>query len=169
MGVARLLFVLLLACSSAKNHEGDSGSAEPDAGNHPARDAAADGAPDAPTSLAIVLTERDRAARLTCPCRVETGAFESVEACIDKTGYDQALIECLSAAVAPFDGPELREQLACEARAGKQRSHCLETASCEVISSSACNEHALGCPMVDPQVTTQLLRACPGASVLGRR
>jgi hypothetical protein len=100
---------------------------------------------------------------------VEAGAFESIEVCIAKTGYDTGLIDCLSAAAVPLDSPELREQLACEAQGAKERNHCLESASCAVIATTSCNEPALGCPMFDPQVATQLLQACPGASVLGRR
>jgi hypothetical protein len=133
------------------------------------RDTALDAAEeDGPARAAALLRERDRSARFACVCEAEAGLFESYDDCVTKTGYNQGLIDCLSAAFAPFDSPALREQLACELHRETVRSACLETATCTDSTTTACPDMLPQCQMADPQVLTSILLSCPGAAVLGR-
>jgi hypothetical protein len=163
--VAAVLFVVCSACSEAGDHRTEVRSADAGAAGEPAKDAAV---PDVRAAAVAVLDQYDRASRLVCPCQVERGGFGSLDECIAKTGYDMTLIDCLSAAFAPFDSDELREQLRCQAQSVKTRNDCLASVSCAVAETSACFASTPQCPMFDAQVLTQVLRSCPGAAVLGR-
>ena len=109
-----------------------------------------------------------RSSRFACVCEAEAGLFESFDDCVTKTGYNQSLIDCLSAAFVPFDSPAMREQLACELQRERARSACLETAPCPDGTTATCPDTLPPCQMADPQVLTTILLSCPGAAVLGR-
>jgi hypothetical protein len=177
---ARLcLFVLMTfaACSDKSDAAGNKGgrdAAVQDAATQDAavQDAAAqiDTEPDLKMVLSAAIDGWNREVSIICPCRAEQQAFASEEECVEKLMERDTLLDCAFKVLEPDDSPELREVLSCATRERKPRTDCLEASSCATEDMNKCYELTTTseCPLLDPQIATRVLYACPDAMLLGR-
>ena len=165
----------------------DAVAAVEDAGAVDARPSAADARvrdPDAPDARVPVvgagrddalrrnlgewLAAFDHAAVARCRCQVPAGDFPSADACIEAIGDWARNLDCFANVLTEYETPELREQLRCLARETERRATCLESASCADTDIGGCSVDQFGCPMLNPQMFTQLFRRCLNGVVIPR-
>jgi hypothetical protein len=104
----------------------------------------------------------------TCPCRVEEGAFESNEECLERSGHDDEFADCVADKLKPSEDREMREALHCMMKRYQARAACTEENGCDLDDVTACTDELAECPLLDPQALTRALQGCPGGSLLGR-
>jgi hypothetical protein len=105
---------------------------------------------------------------VSCPCRVEDGAFASMDECLRRLGLPPSFADCVSDELQPSDSAALRSALACMTQQYKVRADCLDSHSCAPEHVAPCYEQVLDCPVLDPQALTRALRDCPGGAPLSR-
>ena len=108
----------------------------------------------------------DRYYEVRCPCYVQLGAFESVEACMTLVGSGPSWVDCGTMVLDEKDSPELREQADCSLQETKARSACFEEAMCDPVKSAECEELRF-CEQ-DNDLTVTLLERCPDFGLLSR-
>jgi hypothetical protein len=105
---------------------------------------------------------------VSCPCRVEEGAFASMAECLHRLGLGPSFPDCVSEELQASDSPELRSALSCSMQQYKLRADCLDSHSCKPEYVAPCYEQVLDCPVLDPQALTRALRECPNGPLPSR-
>jgi hypothetical protein len=110
-----------------------------------------------------VFAEYMHEVEVSCPCRVEDGAFASMDECLRRLALPPSFADCVSEELQPSDSAELRSALSCLTQQYKVRADCLDSHSCAPEHVAPCYEQVLDCPVLDPQALTRALRECPGS------
>lgn len=169
IGVAACLLVAAASCSDDEAHElhdAQSGDA--------AQSSAADSGASAPqdelkTIFAAALDAYDRQVESDCPCFVEQGGYETVEACLDWQKSADHWVSCGTEAFRPYDSPELRANLRCVKERADRNTACSASIECSSPDRTTCSESLLLCFAEMSDLVLVLDDKCPDFSLLPRQ
>lgn len=119
-------------------------------------------------SLIALFLEVERGARAECPCWVQTGQFDSVEACIEMMSLRPGWQECVGELPLPDESDDINDQLYCSLEQLKTVNDCVEAAECEPIAAGACRQLRLDCQTASQTFLSGVVNACPGSGTARR-
>lgn len=152
------------ACSAADQpHAMAPAARDDDAG--PVGDAApaAGAQPDFHFSLIALFLEVERGARAECPCWLQAGKIDSLQACTDMMSLQPGWQDCINRLPVPNKQAELNDQLHCSLQELQQINDCVDAAQCEPKAMGACRQLTLDCQPASQTYLTGVVNTCPGS------
>lgn len=119
--------------------------------------------PDFHFSLIALFLEVERGARAECPCWLQSGKIESLQACMDMMSLQPGWQACIDQLPLPENSEQLNEQLHCSLRQLQRINDCVDAAQCEPKAQGACRQLSLDCQTASSSFLTGVVNACPGS------
>jgi hypothetical protein len=108
-------------------------------------------------SLIALFLEVERGARAECPCWLQAGKIESLQACVDMMSLQPGWQECINR----LPLPDNNEELHCSLQQLQRVNDCVEAAQCEPKAQGACRQLTLDCKSASQPFLTGVVNTCP--------
>jgi hypothetical protein len=165
---ALALSLMFAACTGGSKADPPRAAADPapDADGGPAGEAGSSAVATQPEfhfSLIALFLEVERGARAECPCWLQSGKIESLQACTDMMTLQPGWQACIDQLPLPENSEQLNEQLHCSLRQLQRVNDCVDAAECEAKALGACRQTTLDCQTASQSFLTGVVNACPGS------
>lgn len=110
----------------------------------------------------------DRVLDINCDCLVESGTFETLDACVKPSASAPDWVPCGTMALAQYELERTLVAARCLRDELKMRGDCLARTECGSEEQLQCEMGAMQCASKDPEVLVTVLQACPDLGLLSR-